>query len=391
MARDIRVENKPLTWLRPNPRNARKHPHASIVAIQKSIERFGFLNPIIARPDGEIIAGEGRFKAALKLGIATVPVVMVDMLDAEALAYLVVDNATTDLSKWDIPGLEEIARELAETDFDLRELGKFDFLDEIEWGTPGAGASPAAPEPPSQAAEELQKKWGTADGQLWVCGKHRVVCGSCTSPTVVGRLMQGEQADLCLTDPPYGVNLAYDQYQDTEEALEVLVRDFLPIARMVAKVCLITPGNKNPSIYPRADWILAWFCPAGIGRGPWGFTCWQLILAYGADPFLAHGMGSRPDALVLQEGASSKLHPVAKPLNVWKWVLERGSIERGQVVYDPFLGSGTTLVVCEELGRQCRGIELSPAYVAVSLERWYQQTGIQPTLEEEPNGEADQA
>jgi len=237
----------------------------------------------------------------------------------------------------------------------------------------------AAPE--VDRAAELQEQWQTASGQLWQVGRHRIMCGDSTSAEDVGRLMDGErQVDLCLTDPPYGIGWAYDSYEDTPENLERLVREFLPLARAKAKVVLATCGVANIWRYPQPTWTLAWFCPAGEGCGPWGFCCWQAVLAYGKCPYLSNSMGSRPDAFVLQESRSSNLHPCAKPLGVWKWLLRRGMTSERGTVLDPFIGSGTTLVACEQLNRIGFGMEIEPKYVAVALQRMQDAFGITGVL-----------
>lgn len=113
----------------------------------------------------------------------------------------------------------------------------------------------------------------------------------------------------------------------------------------------------------------------------WGFTCWQPILAYGSDPYLAAGMGSRPDGIGKTESADNSLgHPCPKPVGVWSWFLERGSINKGDSIYDPFGGSGTTLIACERTNRKARLIEIEPKYVNVILSRWEAETGKQAQL-----------
>jgi len=203
---------------------------------------------------------------------------------------------------------------------------------------------------------------------------------------VVERVMGGERATLCLTDPPYANNWNYSEYEDTPENLDALINGFLPLARNIASVILLTPGNWNLWRYPRPEWTLCWFSAAGKGSGPWGFSCWQPVIAYGKDPYLAQGKGRRPDAMSQIETSPSVAHPAAKPVGVWEWFLERGSIARGDVVIDPFLGSGTTLIACEKLGRRCRAVEISPGYVAVTLQRWHDMTGKLPVLLESTDG-----
>jgi DNA modification methylase len=201
--RRIAVQYLPLSSLHPHPRNARHHGADSLSAIEKSIEKFGFVNPILALPDGTIIAGEGRWRAATAAGLSQVPVVVLDMSEQEALALLVVDNATTDLSTWAADLLGQIALDLKDTDVDLRGLADIDFdADKTE--------PPPDPGPQLDKAAELQAKWQVAAGDLWLVGEHRIICGDCTDPAVVARVMGGEKAALVHADPPYGMSKEAD-------------------------------------------------------------------------------------------------------------------------------------------------------------------------------------
>jgi hypothetical protein len=152
----------------------------------------------------------------------------------------------------------------------------------------------------------------------------------------------------------------------------------MPLAEASAGCVVLTPGNGNTRLYPAPTWTMAWFTPAGVGRGPWGFCCWQPILCYGKDPKLAKGKGCHPDALVHTESAEDFGRPCTKPIKFWSWLMERAS-EIGQAVYDPFLGSGTTIIAAEMTGRSCIAIELSPAYIDVAVKRWQAFTGTEAT------------
>ena len=200
-----------------------------------------------------------------------------------------------------------------------------------------------------------------------------MLCGDAGNSQDVDRLMQGRKATLCLTDPPYGIGESYESFDDTKENLSKLISRFLPLAQANAERVLLTPGNMNQWLYPKPDWTLCWFVAAGTGRSPWGFSCWQPFLAYGKDPYLAEGKGSRPDALALTESADNDLgHPVSKPVKVWSWFMERGSINKGDIILDLFTGSGTGIVAAEQLARVFMGIEIEPSYCAVTLERMTQ-------------------
>jgi DNA modification methylase len=238
----------------------------------------------------------------------------------------------------------------------------------------------AVPEPPTDPV--------TRPGDLWLLGPHRLICGDCTDPTVHDRLLAGTAVDLVLTDPPYGVGIDYggigdyQPFDDTPEYVANLIEGFMPLVRRWP-VALITSGRTMLWHYPRPDWLLAWVVPAGSGRGPWGFNTWQPVLVYGKDPYLARGLGGRPDSVTMMATRDPDLegHPVIKPIEVWKWLMERGSVERGQVVLDPFCGSGTSIIAAHILGRRCMGIELSPSYCDVICRRWQEHTGVAPVLE----------
>ncbi len=123
--------------------------------------------------------------------------------------------------------------------------------------------------------------------------------------------------------------------------------------------------------YPKPKWVLAWVHPAGNGRCPWGFSCFNPILAYGKDPYLAKGKGSRPDTIVsATDRKDVEGHPVVKPMEVWEWLLDRVTPERESLVLDPLAGSGTTIIAAERLGRRCIAMEINPGYCDVIRQRY---------------------
>jgi len=176
-------------------------------------------------------------------------------------------------------------------------------------------------------------------------------------------LLDGIEGDLTLTDPPYANGTAYASYQDSQENLQDLIAALFPLRTNRA---LITPGVANMHLYPQPAWTLAWVTPAGAGSGPWGFSCWQPCLAYGGDPYLANGLGRRPDTLIRTETTKEDRHPCAKPIDVWRWLLMRGSAAEDDVVVDPFAGAGTTLRAAKDCGRRAIGIELDERYCEVA-------------------------
>lgn len=179
--------------------------------------------------------------------------------------------------------------------------------------------------------------------------------------------------DVILTDPPYGNGTEYGAYEDTPDALLELVRGLFPLVIEKATRVVLTPGNANAWLYPQPSWTLAWVTPAGAGSGPWGFSCWQPILVYGADPYLKAGLGRRPDVILKTEASDANGHPCPKPIDLWRLLLQRVSVTTNDVVLDPFMGSGTTLRAAKDLGRRAIGIELEERFCEIAARRCSQE------------------
>ena len=179
------------------------------------------------------------------------------------------------------------------------------------------------------------------------------------------------KVDLVLTDPPYGIGLDYNEYEDSPENLVELIKTVLPMLRGMGKRVLLTSGVLNQWLYPQPDWVLAWIIPTtNSGSSKWGFSCWQPILAYGDDPYLTNGLGRRMDTIT---GMSKRLidydHPCPKPLDIWKKIILRASVSKEDIILDPFLGVGTTVVASKELNRKCIGIEIEEHYCEIAANR----------------------
>ena len=209
---------------------------------------------------------------------------------------------------------------------------------------------------------------------------NEVIQGDCLE---VMKGIEDKSIDLVLADPPYGVNYPYKGYNDTQENLKKLIDGFMPEVLRIGKVVLITCGNGNQHLYPKPDWTLAWVMTAGAGQNKWGFTCWQPILAYGKNPYRANRMGARPDIIVSNERSEKNGHACPKPIKVWEEILKKGSCKEGDLVLDPFAGSGTTGVACKNLNRNFILIEQDEKYCEVIKERVGCDIIIPPTKKEE--------
>ena len=371
------LERRSVSDLIPYARNARTHSDGQVAQIAASIREFGFTNPVLIDADNGIIAGHGRVLAARKLGLADVPVLVLDYLtDAQRRAYVIADNKLALNAGWDDEALRAEIESLGDDEFDLTLLG----FDEAELNALMAEKSEGLTDP--DEVPEVGDMAVTELGEVWLLGRHRLVCGDSTDALVLEKALSGADPHVCLTDPPYGVGFNYNSHKDTPEALNEIVEGFMPLVTTLCRTVLVTCGVKNIHFYPKPDWILSWSSPAGVGAGPWGFCCWQPILAYGKDPYLRGGMGSRPDSYTSNAGAPKEVkHTCPKPVEVWEWFMDRADPSKCANFLEPFSGSGTTLICCERTGRVSFSVEKDPLYVDVAVKRWQDFTGKQATLE----------
>lgn len=175
--------------------------------------------------------------------------------------------------------------------------------------------------------------------------------------------------DVIVTDPPYGIGERYASFVDSPEAVRALLWDAWPLMQRCAPLIALTPGAKNVWAYPRPTWILHWFAPAAISQGPYGFCGWNPLLVYGADPY----KGKKADFIIAQATAEKDGHPCQKPEPIWRWMIGRVSTPT-QTLVDPFMGSGTTLVIAKQLGQRAIGIELEEKYCEIAAQRLSQES-----------------
>ena len=200
---------------------------------------------------------------------------------------------------------------------------------------------------------------------------NKIYCGDCLE---LMKQIPDKSIDLVLTDPPYGLEINYNNYDDSDDKLKELINKFMPEVLRIGKRALITCGIKNVSLYPRPYWILAWIYKTTNTTGKWGFTQWQPILAYGKDPYLIYRMGRQKDVIEATGLEKNRFDfPCPKPLKFWTQLLLRGSPKKTDIILDPFLGSGTTAVACKQLKRNFIGIEISEKYCEIARQRLRQE------------------
>ena len=366
--RVVELRRVPAAELRANPKNWRRHPRGQVRALTSVLQQVGYADALLARetPEGlELIDGHLRAEITPE---QEVPVLVLDVDQEEADLILATLDPLAAMAEADSEALEALLSSVAIDSADLAEYLA---------GQTGNGKKEGLTDP--DEVPEVPTEPTTKAGDLWLLGEHRLLCGDAMDAAAHERLLGDVKVDLVLTDPPYGVGVEYGSSKTTVEDDRSLIQHIaercVPLLRRWP-VVLMTPGRSNLWVYPEPSWLLGWFEPAGVGRGPWGFSCWQVILAYGQDPYLARGLGARPDAWVGSgEGASSHEHPVAKPMGIWRWLLERGSPATDEVVLDVFVGSGTTIIAAEELNRRCYGMDIDPHYCDVAVRRWENFTG----------------
>lgn len=359
-----------------NPLNFRRHPSHQMDALRGSIRELGWVKTVLVnKRTGYVLDGHARVEEAVRQKLATVPVTYVDLSPEEERLALAVLDPITEIAIRDQDALAALLADVTTTDAGLQAFLATLGQEPETTVLPGADMDDVG-EPPADPV--------TKPGDLIVLGRHRLLCGDSTKIEDVERVMNGQRAAVCITDPPYGPGGKkesgkndYDVFVDTQENLKELADGWLPLARTLSNAVVFSPGVTNAWIYPPADWIMCWFYGGGQLRSSWGFNCWQPFLCYGKDPSLATGNGGRPDAVNMNTPANSADldHPCPKPVDLWEWMLDRLSFGDDDIIFEPFGGSGTTFVACQSKNRKCYGIELSPRYCDVIVNRWEKVTG----------------
>lgn len=380
--------------------NSRTHSDEQVAQLAASIREFGFTNPVLIDESNNLIAGHGRLLAARKLQMETVPAIVVTGLDDRRRRALVIaDNKLALNAEWDQDALSVELEDLAG---DFGELMGFSD-DELvallkQEATEGLTDEDAVPETPEHPT--------TVKGDVWVLGKHRLMCGDSTSIDAVEKLMNGQAPNTMLTDPPYGVeyeadwranakgrvktereqnsNLKNDDEADWYDAYALFGGNVAYVWHASAFTDVVMDGlrrsgfdikqqiiwNKNVHALSRSDYHWkhepCWYAVKPNGDRNWRggrtqMTIWDI------------------KSVIFEDGKTA--HPTQKPVEIYKRPLEHHT-NQGEYVYDPFAGSGTLAIACEQLGRRALCMELDPKYCDVIIKRWQDFTGEQAVHEE---------
>ena len=390
-----KIEQWPTAKLLPYARNARTHSDDQVAQIAASIAEFGFTNPILAGSDGIIVAGHGRLAAAQKLGLDVVPVVVLDHLSAtQRRALVIADNRIAENAGWDDAMLRIEIATLQDDDFDVSLTGfDVDALAELMAGD--------EPDNDGQSDEDAVPEVGetpiSRPGDVWIMGSHRLLCGDSTVAESYDVLLQGSPVDMVFTDPPYNVNYANSAKDKMRGKDRAILNDNLGDGFYDFLLAALTPtvAHCRGGIYvamssSELDVLQAAFRAAG---GKWStfiiwakntFTLGRADYQRQYEPILygwpegaqRHWCGDRDqgDVWAIKKPQKNDLHPTMKPVELVERAI-RNSSRPGNVVLDPFGGSGTTLIAAEKSGRVARLIELDPKYVDVIVRRWEDFTG----------------
>lgn len=387
--------------VRPYDNNPRQN-HAAVEAVAHSIKTYGFRQPIVVDGSGTIICGHTRLKAAQSLGLNEVPVhVARDLAPEQVKALRIADNKLHELATWDNALLAVELDELTDLGVDLGLLGftpeQIAAITNEPIGTEGETDPDDVPEPQSAASVVTQR------GDLWVLGNHRLLCGDSTDARDVDRLMDGHQAALVATDPPYLVDYRGDRpndsgkdWSDVYREVEITDADqffrgvFTNVLRVLAPHAAVYcwHAHKRQALISRV-WEdlgildhqqIVWVKPTPVfGRVYWHFRHEPCMMGWRKGSQPVHDSDHSFDSVweVDWEGKSRIVgneHPTQKPVELFARPMRKHT-NVGDICFEPFSGSGSQLIAAEQLGRRCFAMELEPVFVEVAVRRWEKFTG----------------
>jgi len=394
---DYKIEIWTIDKLVPYARNPRKND-AAVDRMCASIREFGFKIPVLARTDGEVVDGHLRLKAAKKLGIAEVPVILCDeWTPAQVKAFRLLVNRSVAWADWDeellsleLLDLNGLAFDLSLTGFEEKVLAQF--LD-AQGAAPGLTDEDAVPDLPETPISML--------GDLWILGDHRLIVGDATHADAVAKLMSGASADLVFTDPPY--NVSYEGYTedrltikgdrmsdaDFKQFLKATFQSYRKTVKPGASMYVCHSSSRQrefQNALESADFEVRCQIIWAKNTFAWGFGRYKFQheplfychISGEKDPW--YGDKTQSTLWSEKKPAANRIHPTAKPVELIERALLNSS-KAGDVVCDLFGGSGSTLIACERRGRYARLMELDPKYADCIVRRWQEFTGRKATLE----------
>lgn len=393
---------KPADQFTGNPSNWRTHPQKQRDAVRASLSELGWIGVVVENAQsGFLIDGHERVWQALQNGNADVPYIQVDLDPASERLALAVFDPITYMAETDAAMLDSLLKEISTGEEALQALLAEMAEDAGLYQDKPIGDAPAQ----IDRADELRQKWQVEPGQMWTLAEHRLICGDCTDAAVVARLMGGERAQLMVTDPPYGVEydpgwrdgvvgefgsaarqrnaVANDDRADWADVWRLFDSDVAYIwhADRHAKDVQMSLESANYEIRNQIIWAKQHFA---ISRGAYHWQhepCWYAVKKGRTSLW----SGDRTQSTLWEIASLNPAgrqeermpHGTQKPIECMERPIRN---HENVIVCDPFLGSGTTIISCENLGRKCRAVEISPAYVAVALQRWADHTGKTPVL-----------
>ena len=396
MQLDLSVETVSIDQLLPYATNARTHSPEQVAQIAASITQFGFVNPVLVDEAGVLIAGHGRVLAAKSLGLETAPTIRLGHLsEAQARAYRLADNQIALNAGWDAVMLRTELLDLDAMGFNMNLVGfsQSDLAAMMADATVDeAAADDPAPEPPANPVSR--------PGDLWIMGKHRLLCGDATSATDVARLLQDAKPHLMVTDPPYGVNydpawrnraglsatertgvVSNDHRADWHEAWALFPGEVAYIWHSAVHAHTVIESVAAAEFTVRSQIIWAKKSLV-MGRGHYHWQhepCLYVVRKDGT----GHWQGARDQSTlwaIATRGDETEdpatVHSTQKPVECMRRPILNNSAP-GDAIYEPFSGSGTTIIASEMTGRRCLAMEIDPAYCDVAVLRWQELTGRQ--------------
>lgn len=401
----IEITWVPVKDLHCNPTNPRINEPA-VPHVAASIQRFGWRQPIVAKPDGEVIAGNTRLKAAISMDLDEVPVIWFQGDETEAKAFAIADNRTAEFATWDSPALAEL----------LQELKAEDALDGIGYSSGDidtliAEVQKSIQEPVEDGGPEAPPDVPTSkDGDLWILGDHRLLCGDSTSRSDINRLLGKRKPTLMATDPPYCVDYTgadrpeesgkdwSDKYKEVEiedlgEFLQAVFQAALPKLVPSAGIYVWHAHLQYPTIAKVFD-DFGILCHQPIIWAKPSSTFTYAFYRWAHEPCLFGWKKGNKPPHYLENGLTSiwevdwegkarvvgNEHPTQKPLRLFEIPMEQHT-KPGETVFEPFSGSGSQIMAAEKLGRKCCAMEISPAFVDAAIRRWEKATGKQAKLQ----------